>query len=41
MGRIFCGLESNMNRHKELSVGTLRSLIRCAGISVDDFLKLL
>ena len=28
-------------QHKELSVGTLRSLIRSAGISVDDFLELL
>jgi predicted RNA binding protein YcfA (HicA-like mRNA interferase family) len=28
-------------QHKELSVGTLRALIRCANISVDDFLKLL
>ena len=28
-------------QHKELSVGTLRALIRSAGISVDDFLKLL
>jgi len=28
-------------QHRELSVGTLRSLIRAAGMSVDDFLKLL
>jgi predicted RNA binding protein YcfA (HicA-like mRNA interferase family) len=28
-------------QHKELSVGTLRSLIRSANMSVDDFLKLL
>ncbi len=28
-------------QHKELSVGTLRSLIRFAGMSVDDFLSLL
>jgi predicted RNA binding protein YcfA (HicA-like mRNA interferase family) len=28
-------------QHKELSVGTLRALIRNSGISVDDFLKLL
>jgi hypothetical protein len=28
-------------QHKELSVGTLRSLIRSAGITVDNFLKLL
>ncbi len=28
-------------QHKELSVGTLRSLIRSANLSVDDFLDLL
>jgi predicted RNA binding protein YcfA (HicA-like mRNA interferase family) len=28
-------------QHKELSVGTLRSLIRNAGLTVDEFLKLL
>jgi predicted RNA binding protein YcfA (HicA-like mRNA interferase family) len=28
-------------QHKELSVGTLRALIRAAGLTVDDFLKLL
>jgi predicted RNA binding protein YcfA (HicA-like mRNA interferase family) len=28
-------------QHKELSVGTLRSLIRSAGLSVDEFLQLL
>jgi predicted RNA binding protein YcfA (HicA-like mRNA interferase family) len=28
-------------QHKELSTGTLRSLIRAAGISVDDFLAVL
>ncbi len=28
-------------QHKELSVGTLRSLIRNSGMTVDDFLKLL
>ena len=27
-------------QHKELSIGTLRALIRAAGISVDDFLAL-
>jgi hypothetical protein len=37
------GQRANLSipQHKELSVGTLRSLIRSAGISVDDFLKLL
>ncbi|MCX7045717.1 MAG: type II toxin-antitoxin system HicA family toxin [Candidatus Sumerlaeota bacterium] len=28
-------------QHKELSIGTLRALIRDAGISVDEFLALL
>jgi predicted RNA binding protein YcfA (HicA-like mRNA interferase family) len=28
-------------QHRELSVGTLRALIRCAGLSVADFLDLL
>ncbi|MCX7067777.1 MAG: type II toxin-antitoxin system HicA family toxin [Methylococcales bacterium] len=28
-------------QHKELSVGTLRALIRNAGLSVDEFLNLL
>ena len=28
-------------QHKELSLGTLRALIRAAGMSVDDFLRLL
>jgi predicted RNA binding protein YcfA (HicA-like mRNA interferase family) len=28
-------------QHKELSVGTLRALIRSAGLSVDEFLELL
>ena len=27
-------------QHKELSVGTLRALIRAAGLSVDEFLEL-
>ena len=37
------GSRSNLSvpQHKELSVGTLRSLIRSAGLSVDDFLQLL
>jgi predicted RNA binding protein YcfA (HicA-like mRNA interferase family) len=30
-----------MPRHKELAVGTLRSVIRQAGISVDDFVTAL
>jgi predicted RNA binding protein YcfA (HicA-like mRNA interferase family) len=28
-------------QHKELSVGTIRALIRNAGITVDEFLKLI
>jgi HicA toxin of bacterial toxin-antitoxin, len=28
-------------QHKELSVGTLRALIRAAGITVDEFMELL
>lgn len=28
-------------QHKELSVGTLRALIRAAGLSVEEFLNLL
>lgn len=37
------GVRVNLSipQHKELSVGTLRSLIRSAGITVDEFLDLL
>jgi predicted RNA binding protein YcfA (HicA-like mRNA interferase family) len=37
------GQRANLSvpQHKELSVGTLRSLIRAAGLSVDEFLELL
>ena len=37
------GQRANLSipQHKELSVGTLRALIRAAGISVDEFLQLL
>jgi predicted RNA binding protein YcfA (HicA-like mRNA interferase family) len=37
------GVRVNLSipQHKELSVGTLRSLIRNAGMTVDDFLALL
>jgi len=37
------GLRVNLSvpQHKELSVGTLRALIRNAGITVEDFLELL
>ena len=37
------GVRVNLSipQHKELSVGTLRALIRAAGMTVDDFLALL
>jgi predicted RNA binding protein YcfA (HicA-like mRNA interferase family) len=37
------GIRVNLSipQHKELSVGTLRALIRNAGMSVDEFLELL
>jgi predicted RNA binding protein YcfA (HicA-like mRNA interferase family) len=36
------GIRANLSipQHKELSVGTLRALIRSAGLSVDEFLNL-
>ena len=37
------GLRVNLSipQHKELSIGTLRALIRNAGLTVEEFLKLL
>lgn len=37
------GLRVNLSipQHKELSIGTLRTLIRLAGLTVEEFLKLL
>ena len=37
------GVRTNLSipQHKELSVGTLRALIRSAGLTVDEFLNLL
>ncbi|MBF0457996.1 MAG: hypothetical protein HQK99_08890 [Nitrospirae bacterium] len=37
------GMRVNLSilQHKELSIGTLRALIRNAGLNVDDFLKIL
>ena len=37
------GQRANLSipQHKELSVGTLRALIRASGITVDEFLELL
>ena len=37
------GQRANLSvpQHKELSVGTLRQLVRAAGLTVDEFLNLL
>ena len=37
------GVRANLSvpQHRELSVGTLRALIRNAGLTVDEFLELL
>lgn len=37
------GIRANLSipQHKELSIGTLRALIRNAGMTVDEFLALL
>lgn len=37
------GARANLSipQHKELSIGTLRGLIRSAGMTVDEFLELL
>jgi predicted RNA binding protein YcfA (HicA-like mRNA interferase family) len=37
------GIRVNLSipQHKELSLGTLRALIRNAGLSIDEFLELL
>ena len=37
------GVRTNLSvpQHKELSIGTLRKLIRFAGLSVEEFLQLL
>ncbi len=37
------GQRANLSipQHKELSVGTLRALIRAAGLAVDEFISLL
>ena len=37
------GVRANLSipQHRELSVGTLRALIRNAGLSVEEFLELL
>lgn len=37
------GVKANLSipQHKDLSIGTLRALIRHAGLTVDEFLQLL
>lgn len=37
------GMRANLSipQHRELSIGTLRALIRCAEMTTDDFLKFL
>lgn len=37
------GIRTNLSipQHKELSIGTLRALIRAAGMSVEEFIELL
>lgn len=37
------GMRVNLSipQHKELSIGTIRALVRNAGMTVDDFLRLL
>ena len=37
------GVRANLSipQHRELSIGTLRALIRAAGLTVDEFLTLL
>jgi len=36
------GVRANLSvpQHRELAPGTLRALIRCSGMTVDDFLQL-
>ena len=36
------GMRANLSipQHRELSIGTLRALIRCAEMTTDEFLKL-
>ena len=37
------GMRTNLSipQHKELSIGTLRALIRAAGLSIEEFIELL
>jgi len=36
-----CRANLSIPQHRELSVGTIRALIRCAGLTVAEFLNLL
>lgn len=36
-----CRANLSIPQHKEVSIGTLRALIRSAGMTVDEFLKLM
>jgi predicted RNA binding protein YcfA (HicA-like mRNA interferase family) len=36
-----CRANLSIPQHRELSVGTIRALIRCAGLTVQEFLNLL
>jgi hypothetical protein len=40
MGKL-ANISLSIPQHKELSVGTLRALIRNAGLTVEEFLELL
>jgi predicted RNA binding protein YcfA (HicA-like mRNA interferase family) len=40
-GKVSVLVNLSIPQHKELSVGTLRALIRNAGMTVDEFLELL
>jgi len=41
MSKLGVRVNLSIPQHKELSVGTLRALIRCAGMTVEQFLELL
>jgi hypothetical protein len=41
MTKAGCRANLSIPQHKELSIGTLRALVRAAGMSVDEFLELL
>ncbi len=41
LGKAGSRVNLSVPQHRELSIGTLRALIRHAGMAVDDFLSLL